>query len=269
MPFALVLIATVVGIDVLYLRNRSWQLRLVVNVTCFALRWGGRPRPRTGPPAGPAAARRPLHEACKAGRRPAPVNCKVGHRPALLKRKAGLKPVPLPFPSPPTYPKMPQFHTLRREQRIPRPIDQVFTFFSDAHNLEELTPPWLRFHVLSPRGIAIRKNTELNYRLRLHGISISWKTEIRIWDPPHRFVDLQRKGPYRLWHHTHLFEPFNGGTKMTDVVRYRLPFGILGRLAQAMFVDRDVEKIFDYRYEKIAALFGQHSDIDNNAPRLF
>lgn len=148
------------------------------------------------------------------------------------------------------------FHTLRREQWVARPIHEVFAFFSDAHNLEELTPPWVRFRVLSPRGIAIGKNTELNYRLRVHGFSVYWTTEIRAWNPPHRFVDVQRRGPYRLWHHTHSFEAADGGTKMTDVVRYRLPCGIFGTIAQATFVDRDIEKIFDYRSIKIAALFG-------------
>lgn len=150
---------------------------------------------------------------------------------------------------------MPRFHTLRREQWVPRPIDEVFAFFSDAHNLEELTPSFLRFHVLSPPGIRIQQGTELKYRLSLRGLPVYWTTEIRVWRPPFLFVDLQRKGPYRLWHHTHRFQSWNGGTKMTDIVRYRLPFGILGTLAHTLFVKRDVEKIFDYRRQMVEALF--------------
>jgi len=149
------------------------------------------------------------------------------------------------------------FHTLRREQWVPRSINDVFAFFSDAHNLEELTPPWLRFKILSPPGIHIAEGTELRYRLQLHGLPVYWKTEIRTWNPPFRFTDVQRKGPYRLWHHTHRFESWNGGTRMTDVVRYRLPFGIFGQLANRIFVHRDVEKVFDYRHQKIQQLFGQ------------
>ncbi len=144
----------------------------------------------------------------------------------------------------------------------PVPLGEVFAFFSDAHNLEDLDASVAPLSRPQPVRHRHPENTELNYRLRVHGLSLSWTTEIRIWDPPHPFVDLQRKGPYRLWHHTHRFEPSNGGTKMTDVVRYRLPFGVLGRLVRATFVDRDVEKIFNYRYEKIAPCSARQSDAD-------
>ena len=152
---------------------------------------------------------------------------------------------------------MTRFHTLRREQWIPRAVDEVFAFFSDAHNLEELTPPWLKFRILTPGEIQVGEGTELRYRLTLHGIPVYWKTEIRRWEPPVRFIDVQRRGPYRLWHHTHWFEPVNGGTRMTDVVRYRLPFGMLGLVANKLIVRRDVEKIFDYRYKQIHEVFGR------------
>lgn len=148
-----------------------------------------------------------------------------------------------------------RFHTLRREQWVPRAVDEVFAFFSDARNLEELTPPWLRFRILTPGEIRLAEGTELRYQLSLHGIPVRWKTEIRKWEPPWRFIDVQRKGPYQLWHHTHRFEAVDGGTLMRDVVRYRVPCGIIGRIANAIKVRSDVEKIFDYRYQRIGELF--------------
>jgi hypothetical protein len=144
---------------------------------------------------------------------------------------------------------------LRREQWIPRPLDEVFTFFSNARNLGEITPNWLGFRILTPGPIRIATGTKLRYRLSLHGVPVSWTTEIRRWNPPFRFVDMQLSGPYRLWHHTHRFEAHNGGTRMTDIVRYRLPFGMLGRAIHALKVRRDVEQIFDYRFQRINELF--------------
>jgi ligand-binding SRPBCC domain-containing protein len=148
-----------------------------------------------------------------------------------------------------------RFHTLRREQWIQRPICEVFTFFADARNLEEITPPWLHFRILAVDSGAIREGTEIRYRLRLHGVPIYWRTEIRKWEPPHRFSDVQRSGPYRLWHHTHVFEAHGERTRMLDIVRYRLPFGFLGRIVHAVKVRADVTRIFDYRYRRIAELF--------------
>jgi uncharacterized protein len=150
-----------------------------------------------------------------------------------------------------------RFHTLRREQWIPRPIEEVFAFFADAHNLEEITPPWLGFHILSTDSETVTEGTSIRYRLKLHGIPIHWKTEIRQWKAPHRFVDVQRSGPYRLWHHTHLFEAHEDRTKMIDVVRYTLPLGFLGRIIHAVKVKSDVCKIFDYRRQRIQQLFAE------------
>jgi ligand-binding SRPBCC domain-containing protein len=147
------------------------------------------------------------------------------------------------------------FHTLRREQWIARPLDEVFPFFSDARNLEELTPPWLGFRILTTGPILIAAGTRIRYRLAWHGLSVTWTTQIRRWDPPFRFIDVQVSGPYRLWHHTHRFEAHAGGTRMTDVVRYRLPFGMIGRAVHALQVRRDVKQIFDYRFQRINALF--------------
>jgi uncharacterized protein len=154
-----------------------------------------------------------------------------------------------------------KFHTLRREQWIPRPIEEVFGFFAAAHNLEEITPPWLHFRILAIDSRSISEGTEIRYRLRLHGIPIHWTTEILRWNPPYCFVDVQRSGPYKLWHQTHRFESHEGGTKMIDVVRYRLPFGLLGRIVHAMKVRSDIKRIFDYRRQRIHDLFAEHAGI--------
>ena len=109
--------------------------------------------------------------------------------------------------------------------------------------------------MVTPGPIRIAAGTRLRYRLRVHGLPLRWTTEIRRWEPPFRFVDVQLSGPYRLWHHTHRFEARNGGTQMTDIVRYRLPFGLPGRAVHALKVRSDVEQIFDYRFERIGELF--------------
>jgi ligand-binding SRPBCC domain-containing protein len=137
--------------------------------------------------------------------------------------------------------------TLERAQVLPGTPEDVFAFFADARNLEAITPPFLRFKVVTPDPIEMALGTLIRYRLRLHGIGVNWLTAIQAWDPPHRFVDVQVRGPYALWHHTHLLDPHAEGTLMRDVVRYALPFGPLGALAHAAFVRRDVERIFDYR----------------------
>jgi ligand-binding SRPBCC domain-containing protein len=148
-----------------------------------------------------------------------------------------------------------QFHTLRVEQWIPHPVEDVFAFFADANNLEAITPPWLNFRIVSIDSGPITSGSEIRYRLRWHGVPIHWTTEIRHWDPPYRFIDVQRSGPYRLWHHTHRFEAHGGYTKMTDVVRYKLPFSFLGRIAHVIKVRKDVQRIFDYRRQRIEQLF--------------
>ena len=150
-------------------------------------------------------------------------------------------------------------HVLKREQWVPRPIDDVFAFFSDARNLEALTPPWLAFRILSPGPIVMRPGARIHYQIRLRGLPLRWVTEIQTWEPPRVFVDVQLSGPYRLWHHTHQFEPVNGGTQVRDVVRYALPFGPLGRLAHAWIMRSDLEAIFDHRALRMAKLFGANS----------
>jgi len=142
---------------------------------------------------------------------------------------------------------------LESEIWLPRPVAEVFSFFSDARNLEKITPPWLRFTVVTPEPIEMRPGTLIDYRLRVHGIPLRWRSEITVWEPPHRFADEQRRGPYRFWHHEHLFEERDGGTLARD----RVDFGVLGgRLAERLFVRRDVERIFAYRQKMLEELFG-------------
>ncbi len=145
---------------------------------------------------------------------------------------------------------------LRREQWIARPIEDVFTFFAEARNLEAITPPWLAFRVLSREPIAIQAGTHIRYRIRWRHVPLRWLTEIAEWQPPVRFVDVQRRGPYALWHHTHEFEPERGGTRMRDLVRYALPLGPLGLLMHQLVVGRDLQAIFDYRARKVEELLG-------------
>ena len=149
-----------------------------------------------------------------------------------------------------------RFHTLRQEQWIARPLEEVFAFFAEARNLEKITPPWLGFQVLTPGPIRLAAGAQIRYRIGLHGMPVGWTTEIRLWEPPHRFVDVQLRGPYALWHHTHRFEAAEGGTRMIDTVRYRVGWGVLGRAINALVVRRDLERIFAYRRSQIAERFG-------------
>src|SRR3954451_1867964 len=140
-------------------------------------------------------------------------------------------------------------YTLVREQVLPGAPEAVFPFFADARNLEAITPPLLGFEVVTPGEIPMRVGTLIQYRLTLRGIGIDWLTSIQEWDPPHRFVDVQVRGPYQLWHHTHDFDARDDGarTLMRDTVRYAVGFGPLGQLAARAFVHRDVAAIFEYR----------------------
>jgi len=146
-------------------------------------------------------------------------------------------------------------YTLSREQTVEGAPDQVFEFFADASNLEGITPPWLRFEIVTPTPIHMRVGALIEYRLELHRIPIRWLTRIEEWVPGERFVDAQILGPYKLWHHTHTFEPTQDGrTVVKDAVRYALPYGPLGRAAHALFVRRDLERIFDYRTTSLPSM---------------
>ncbi len=146
-------------------------------------------------------------------------------------------------------------YDLERSQRVEAPIAQAFDFYGDAANLEPLTPPWLHFEVTTPGAIKLEAGALLDYKLRLHGVPIRWQTRIDAWERPHRFIDSQSKGPYAHWEHTHRFEADGeGATVIHDHVRYAMPLGPLGAIAQRLFVRRDLERIFDYRGEAVAEL---------------
>lgn len=146
---------------------------------------------------------------------------------------------------------------LERKIAVGLEPDQAFEFFGDAGNLERITPPWLRFRITTPRPIEMAEGSLIDYRLRLHGLPVRWRTRIEEWDPPYRFVDAQLRGPYALWHHTHSFEPGpHGGTLVHDRVRYRMPMGVVGELARKLIVKRDLERIFDYRAEQLTDIMG-------------
>ncbi len=147
-------------------------------------------------------------------------------------------------------------YELRRETFLPRPIEEVFAFFSAPENLETLTPPCLGFQIQTPQPISMAPGAIIEYRLRVRGVPVRWRTRIETWDPPHEFSDVQEKGPYRLWRHTHGFRAVPGGTVVEDVVRYALPFGLLGRLVHWLLVRRDLNNIFDYRAVRLAELLG-------------
>lgn len=146
-----------------------------------------------------------------------------------------------------------------RESLVREPLNNVFDFFSRAENLERITPPWLRFKILGPPPIEMREGTRIAYQLRVRGFPLKWLTEIEAWNPPYSFVDVQAKGPYKFWRHTHLFSECDEGTMVVDVIEYSLPFGWLGRMAHRLFVKRDVAKIFDYREEILQTLFSAGS----------
>jgi len=147
-----------------------------------------------------------------------------------------------------------QVSTFSSQQIIQAPLAEVFRFFSDAANLERLTPPWLKFEVLTPAPIEMAPGALIDYRLRWRGVPLRWRTEIEIWEPTSRFLDRQIRGPYRLWRHEHLFEEHRGGTMVEDRIEYAA-FG--GRLAHWLAVDRDVETIFAYRHKALESLFSR------------
>src|SRR3954453_23054653 len=147
---------------------------------------------------------------------------------------------------------MSAIHVLRREQRLDAPPAVVFPFFADPRNLEAITPALLRFRLLTPEPVAMGVGTFLQYALRLHGVPVRWDTLIQEWEPPARFVDVQVRGPYRLWHHTHELLAVEGGraTLMRDTVRYSVGFGARGEVARRALGVRYLEATFAFRAER-------------------
>jgi hypothetical protein len=149
---------------------------------------------------------------------------------------------------------MGRIHRLVRTQRIERTRDAVFTFFADAANLEAITPPFLRFRILTPAPIEMRTGARIDYAISLLGVPIRWRTRITEWEPGVRFVDEQESGPYAFWRHAHEFEAQGGSTLVRDVVDYAEPLGPLGSLAHFLFVERALGRIFDFRRDAIRRL---------------
>ncbi len=134
-------------------------------------------------------------------------------------------------------------------------MEEAFAFFSDANNLPAITPKHLHFQILTPGPIRIEAGARIDYQLKLYGFPVKWATLIESWDPPRQFVDVQLRGPYRVWRHTHRFAAEGTGTRIMDDVEYELPFGPLGRVVEALWARREIGKIFSYRAGVISRRF--------------
>lgn len=143
---------------------------------------------------------------------------------------------------------------LHSEVVLPELLETVFPFFADALNLQRITPPWLNFEVTSPTPIEMKPGQTIDYRLKVHGFPMRWRSEITQWDPPYRFVDEQLRGPYKVWHHRHTFFERDGKTVCQDDVTYAVPGGAL---VNRLLVEPDVKRIFEYRRERLLEIFGQ------------
>jgi ligand-binding SRPBCC domain-containing protein len=143
---------------------------------------------------------------------------------------------------------------------LPLALEETFSFFANAENLEAITPPWLHFSILTPTPITMQAGTLIDYRLRVHGIPLRWQTEITRWNPPYDFTDEQKRGPYRLWIHRHVFTAEGDQTRMRDQITYAV-FG--GSLINRLFVQKDVLRIFNHRQTAIQALLPNHHSRSN------
>jgi ligand-binding SRPBCC domain-containing protein len=147
-------------------------------------------------------------------------------------------------------------HVLETWQWVPRGLEETFAFFSDASNLETITPAFMGFEIRTPRPIEMRAGTLIEYRIRLLGVPMPWLTRIEQWEPGRMFVDRQLRGPYSRWVHTHRFTATDGGTRVEDHVEYAVPFAPLSEPVRALFVRPTVERIFRHRHEAIARILG-------------
>ncbi|HUX06677.1 MAG TPA: SRPBCC family protein [Acidobacteriota bacterium] len=146
-------------------------------------------------------------------------------------------------------------HLFETEIELAEPREKVFEFFSKAENLDLLTPPWLNFRFITPLPIEMRAGAIIEYKLRLYGVPVRWKTEITKWQPPLQFEDTQARGPFKFWVHRHSFEEKDGGTLMRDRVEYAVPGWILEPLVHGLFVRRSVERIFEFRRRRLSEIF--------------
>jgi ligand-binding SRPBCC domain-containing protein len=145
-------------------------------------------------------------------------------------------------------------HVFTSELWLPVLPEEVFPFFADAANLEAITPPWVNFRIVTPQPVRMGVGALIDYRLRVRGLPMRWRTLISAWEPPHRFVDEQLRGPYRQWIHEHTFEAKDGGTLARDRVQYAVPFDTL---VHRLWVKPDIERIFAHRERVLRERFGQ------------
>ena len=131
---------------------------------------------------------------------------------------------------------------------------KTFSFFKESENLERITPGFLKFKILNQSTPEIQEGTKINYQLSLHGLPVTWQSQITVWNPNAVFSDMQTKGPYSHWSHTHQFEEKNGGTLIKDRVLYKIPFGLFGDLVAGKWIKKDLEAVFNYRYKTIDTL---------------
>jgi len=148
-------------------------------------------------------------------------------------------------------------HRFEQVQRFPRPLGEIFDFFTQVSNLESMTPPFLHFRNLTSNRVPLRPGAEIEHAMRLYGIPITWRTRIEHFAPDESFVDRQIRGPYKLWLHKHSFREIAGGTEMADQVDYELPLGLLGELGGGLLTRRLVSHIFAYRKAVLADRFGE------------
>lgn len=144
---------------------------------------------------------------------------------------------------------------------MPTSIDKVFPFFGNEKNLEQLTPPWLNFKVLRKSTENLETGTLIDYQLKIHGFPVRWRSAIESWVPGESFTDFQVSGPYRKWHHQHHFKAVGGGTLMIDTIEYEVAGGAIGQLLAGKWVARDLERIFEYRYQRASEIFGPNRSL--------
>ncbi len=155
-------------------------------------------------------------------------------------------------------------YVLKKDQEIPRPLNEVFAFFQDPANLAVITPKSLGFRILTPPPHEMKAGAIIDYIISLGIIPVHWRTMITDYQPPYSFVDEQLKGPYTFWHHRHIFHSRGDTTSIVDEIYYALPFGILGRLAHFLFVRRQLEGIFYYRADAISRIFSTSCNLSES-----
>lgn len=156
-----------------------------------------------------------------------------------------------------------KIRTFRAEVQLRQEPEEVFEFFSNPQNLNEITPRWLHFSIQTRMPVEMKEGTILDYRLKIRGLPVSWKSKITIWNPPVLFVDFQTKGPYQLWEHRHEFERIPGGTVVKDIVRYAVPGGLLEPAINRFLVHPDIRRIFEYRGAKLLEIFERNHEKDD------